>query len=78
MEESVETNVKTTERRRNNCCVPQCSEVKREGNHLHQVPKDEERRKKWAIAIKTGKPLSDRMQVCSRHFLKEDYIPSCK
>ncbi|KAE8745528.1 hypothetical protein FOCC_FOCC007791 [Frankliniella occidentalis] len=63
-------------RERHNCCVPQCSDVKTGENHLHQVPKDLALRKKWAIAIKTGKDLSDKMAVCSKHFTKEDYKKS--
>ncbi|XP_052124775.1 uncharacterized protein LOC113215458 [Frankliniella occidentalis] len=65
-------------RERHNCCVPQCSDVKTGENHLHQVPKDLALRKKWAIAIKTGKDLSDKMAVCSKHFTKEDYKKSMK
>ncbi|KAJ1522441.1 hypothetical protein ONE63_001631 [Megalurothrips usitatus] len=61
---------------RHNCCVPQCSAVKTEGNHLHQVPKDEALLRKWKIAIKTGKPLHPKMTVCSKHFLDSDYIIS--
>ncbi|KAK3922639.1 THAP domain-containing protein 11 [Frankliniella fusca] len=63
-------------RERHNCCVPQCSAVKNEENHLHTVPKDPARRKAWAIAIKTGKVLTDTMQVCSRHFKSTDYFPT--
>ncbi|KAK3916520.1 DNA transposase [Frankliniella fusca] len=59
---------------RHNCCVPQCHNVISEGIHMHQVPKDEENRRKWAVAIKTGKNLSDKMTVCSKHFLSTDYI----
>ncbi|KAK3918306.1 Pyrrolysine--tRNA ligase [Frankliniella fusca] len=61
-------------RQRHNCCVPQCHVVKTEDNHLHYLPKDPTRRKAWAIAIKTGKSITDTMQVCSKHFLPEDYI----
>jgi hypothetical protein len=67
---------KKSRKDRHNCCVPQCSDVKNETNHLHQVPKDEGERRKWAIAIKTGKKLSDKMTVCSKHFKQEDYIIS--
>ncbi|KAK3931645.1 C-terminal-binding protein 1 [Frankliniella fusca] len=63
-------------RERHNCCVPQCTEVKNESNHLHSVPKDPVLRKKWAIAIKTGKELTLSMNVCSKHFDKSDYFPS--
>ncbi|KAK3920157.1 THAP domain-containing protein 11 [Frankliniella fusca] len=63
-------------RERHNCCVPQCSAVKNEENHLHTVPKDPARRKAWAIAIKTGKVLTDTMQVCSRHFKSTDDFPT--
>jgi len=65
-------------RERHNCCVPQCSAVKNLGNQLHQVPADVEQRKLWQIAIKTGKLLGSRMQVCSRHFKDEDYIITSK
>lgn len=63
---------------RHNCCVPQCHDVKTEANHMHQAPKDEVERRKWAIAIKTGKSLKRKMTVCSKHFQKTDYIISSK
>ncbi|KAK3927633.1 Protein ALP1-like [Frankliniella fusca] len=72
------TESKSKARERHNCCVPQCSAVKSAENHLHKVPKDLTLRKKWAIAIKTGKDLSDTMSVCSKHFKKEDYKKSQK
>ena len=51
------------------CCVPYCSN--RGG---HAFPSDNERRKKWIIAIKRDKwipKISSR--VCKAHFKEEDY-----
>lgn len=75
-EETGEKAEKTRER--HNCCVPGCSAVKNADNHMHNVPKDDHMRKKWQIAIKSGKNLSSTMKVCSRHFVQSDYKISCK
>ncbi|KAK3911868.1 DNA transposase [Frankliniella fusca] len=71
-----ENNDKKKAKDRHNCCVPQCHNVTTEGIHMHQVPRDEATRQKWAVAIKTGKTLGDKMTVCSNHFLPTDYIIS--
>lgn len=77
--ENPESERKTSKKReRYNCCVPQCFDVKNFQNHLHQVPKDVERRHQRNIAIKKDKNLNDRMQVCIKHLKPEDYIPTSK
>lgn len=63
-------------RERHNCCVPQCTNVKKGEIHLHKVPADAATRDKWRLLIKTGKQLGSTMKVCSEHFKKEDYIIS--
>ncbi|KAE8746817.1 hypothetical protein FOCC_FOCC006454 [Frankliniella occidentalis] len=64
------------QRERHNCCVPQCSAVKNESNHLHRVPRDAALRKLWAVAMKTGKELTQSMHVCSNHFERSNYFPT--
>ena len=56
------------------CSVPCCHEIRSETNHLHYAPKTETLRRKWEIAIRTGKTLTESMRVCSKHFKSEDYI----
>ena len=60
------------------CCVPQCSERcdKKRKISLHCVPKEAAKRRQWQNAIRSGKPLSDYMRVCSLHFKLTDFIPT--
>ena len=52
------------------CCVPNCSN---RGGHV--FPTDDERRKKWIIAIKRDKwNPTQTSRVCKAHFKKDDYI----
>ena len=44
--------------------------------HLHKAPLYPVRRKRWAIAIRTAKELTPHMRVCSKHFKKDDYLPT--
>ncbi|XP_034238939.1 uncharacterized protein LOC117643890 [Thrips palmi] len=61
---------------KHNCCVPQCSVYKNPSIHMHRVPSDPVRKKKWAVAIRTGKELTQYMLVCGKHFRKDDYLPT--
>jgi len=69
---------KSTIREHHNCCVPQCSTLKNNFNHLPRFPTDQTLRKKWILAIKTGKKVTNSMRVCSNHFKPDDYIFSSK
>ncbi|KAK3920209.1 THAP domain-containing protein 2 [Frankliniella fusca] len=63
-------------RERHNCCVPQCSELLNPSIRLHYAPSDPKRRREWAQAIRTGKELTKHMRVCSKHFRREDFLPT--
>lgn len=63
------------------CCVPQCnSRACKEPNlSFHRFPgetnsRNAKRRKEWIRVLRTGKKISNRMVVCSKHFQKQDYI----
>lgn len=57
------------------CSVPQCNNYKSDSISIHLFPKDPKLCKKWAIALKIGKPISKCMTVCSDHFLQSDFHP---
>ncbi|XP_075736868.1 THAP domain-containing protein 1-like [Rhipicephalus microplus] len=63
------------------CCVPRCksrSLQKEAGVTFHAFPGDQERRRRWASAVRP--PGSDWrptkfLHVCSKHFAPEDLYP---
>lgn len=70
------------------CCVPQCSSGAWKDKNLsfHKFPlasqklpkfvqeRQFRRRKKWTLALRIGKPVTNSMVVCSKHFQKSDYF----
>lgn len=63
----------------NKCCsVPQCKSRCTNEISLFFFPKEEAMRKRWTDATKIEKRVTQHMQVCSRHFVKNDYILSGK
>ncbi|KAI8431369.1 hypothetical protein MSG28_015903 [Choristoneura fumiferana] len=68
---------KNGESNSNKCCsVPQCKSRYTNEISLFFFPKDEAMRKRWTDATKIEKRVTQDMQVCSRHFVKNDYILS--
>lgn len=47
---------------------------------VNKLGKEEvmDREAAWRLRLKSGKKITDTMRVCSRHFLKSDYIISGK
>ncbi|XP_063392245.1 uncharacterized protein LOC134677712 [Cydia fagiglandana] len=60
----------------NTCSVPECKSRNTNEITLYHYPKEEAQRKKWTDAIKIESKITQNMQVCSRHFVKSDYIIS--
>lgn len=60
----------------NTCSVPECKSRSTNEITLFHYPKEEAQRKKWTDAIKIDSKITQNMQVCSRHFVKSDYIIS--
>jgi len=60
------------------CSVPQCNNYYREGLGFHLFPKNEDKRRRWEVALRMGKPASSTMYVCGEHFVPSDYFPSGK
>ncbi|XP_063371866.1 uncharacterized protein LOC134660096 [Cydia amplana] len=60
----------------NTCSVPECKSRSTNEITLFRYPKEEAQRKKWTEAIKIESKITQNMQVCSRHFVKSDYIIS--
>ncbi|XP_048002467.1 uncharacterized protein LOC125239054 [Leguminivora glycinivorella] len=58
------------------CSVPECKSRSTNEITLYRYPKEEAQRKKWTEAIKIESKITPNMQVCSRHFVKSDYIIS--
>lgn len=78
MDEDTIAGTSKTKRNTHNCCVPQCAEYSQKGTSMHLFPKNVEYRKKWECVLKLGKPSSDYMKVCSKHFLPTDYFSNRK
>lgn len=58
------------------CCVPQCKNKHAKGLKLHRFPQNIDLKKKWIVAIKSGKKHSASAVVCSDHFCESDYLIS--
>ena len=56
------------------CCVPQCSSRANRKERISFHAPSECMRKKWTVAIRTGKKMSPHMRVCSRHFKEDDFF----
>jgi hypothetical protein len=60
-----------------NCCVPNCNSTYRKTCTIafHKFPKSNlHLHKKWILNIRTDKPISPRMVVCSKHFSQDMYF----
>ncbi|XP_023231067.1 uncharacterized protein LOC111631103 [Centruroides sculpturatus] len=58
------------------CCVVGCTSTALPGLvSLHVFPKCSKLRKQWAIKLRIGKKVHDRMLVCSKHFNDTDFFP---
>ena len=59
------------------CSVPQCNSYANKNTSLHYFPmKNPKLCKKWKEVLKIGKCISKYMNVCNKHFLCNDFIPS--
>lgn len=57
---------------------PRKGEIKVPFTNKLNIVEKVDRRKMWIMALKMGKPVSNCMTVCSKHFTESDYLSVVK